>query len=364
MRTQSRGRRRSAAPGRLELRVAACGPGLRAALCGVRLRAALRAERIRATVCGLRLRAAGCGRRLRPAVRGVRPSAVVRGVGLRAPVYGVGYRAVVCARRFRAALCGLGVRAALCGVVLVAAGLAAAGEGAGPARAAGPEAWKAEGGRLDSEYAHLLFPLAWLVRVDDCERHRRWLDQVVQFLVDHQDPCGAIFQVVTNQESTEIRPEDRRIIVHPLRTNEEYGQEEVPIVYQTGDPGTDLLYTMNFAFLGLHEAARATGWDDYAQAADRMADFLVRVQTLSEARPELSGTWYRGFDFKRWDYWGSDGDWGYGVLTTQTGWTHSLIAATFALRRMNISFWDLTKTSTIARDFDVYRARMIPDDVI
>ncbi len=227
-----------------------------------------------------------------------------------------------------------------------------------------PEAWKAEGGRLDSDYAHLLLPLAWLVRVDDREQHRQWLDQVARFLMAHQDSSGAICQVVTSQESTEIRPEDRRIIVHPLRSNEEYGQEEVPIVYQTGDPGTDLLYTLNFAFLGMHEAGRATGNPDYLRAADRMADFLVRVQTRSTQRPELSGTWFRGFDVKRWDFWGSDGDWGYGVLTTQTGWTHSLIAATFALRRMKTSLWDLTKHSTVGRGFEACRARMIPDNVL
>ncbi len=227
-----------------------------------------------------------------------------------------------------------------------------------------PGVWKSEAGRLDSDYAHLLLPLAWLVRVDDREPHRRWLSEVAKFLMDHQDPCGAIFQVVTNQESTEIRPEDRRIIVHPLRSNEEYGQEEVPIVYQTGDPGTDLLYTLNFAFLGMHEAARVTGDRRYAQSADRMADFLIRVQTRSEARPELSGTWYRGFDFKRWDYWGSDGDWGYGVLTTQTGWTHSLISATFALRQLNTNLWDFTKTSTVGQHFESCRSRMIPDDVL
>jgi hypothetical protein len=227
-----------------------------------------------------------------------------------------------------------------------------------------PEAWKSEGGRLDSDYAHLLLPLAWLVRVDGREQHRKWLDQVVRFLMAYQDPSGAVCQVVTSQESTEIRPEDRRIIVHPLRTNEEYGQEEVPIVYQTGDPGTDLLYTLNFAFLGMHEAGRATGNGDYLRAADRIADFLIRVQTQSELRPELNGTWFRGFDCNRWDYWGSDGDWGYGVLTTQTGWTHSLIAATFALRRMKTSLWDLTKTSTVGRGFEAYRSRMIPDDVL
>ena len=64
----------------------------------------------------------------------------------------------------------------------------------------------------------------------------------------------------------------------------------------------------------MHEAAAATGDDRYAQSAAKMADFFIRTQTRSEAHPELDGTWYRGFDFKKWDYWASDGDCGLGRL--------------------------------------------------
>ena len=78
----------------------------------------------------------------------------------------------------------------------------------------------------------------------------------------------------------------------------------------------------------------------YAQSAAKMADFFIRTQTKSESHPELDGTWYRGFDFKKWDYWASDGDAGWGVWTNEIGWTHSWITATLALRHMKTSLWN------------------------
>jgi hypothetical protein len=146
----------------------------------------------------------------------------------------------------------------------------------------------------------------------------------------------------------------------PFTANEQYGETESPIAYATGDPATDLLYSMNFAAIGMHEAAAATGDPEYARAADRLADFLIRVQTRSETHPELDGTWYRGFDFRRWDYWGSDGDAGWGVWSTETGWTHSWITATLALRQLQTSLWDLSADSGIARHFEKYRQQMLP----
>ena len=67
----------------------------------------------------------------------------------------------------------------------------------------------------------------------------------------------------------------------------------------------DTLYTTNFAFLGLHEAALATGDPTLAEAENRLAEFLCRAQARSETHPELDGAWFRAFDYERWDasYW-------------------------------------------------------------
>jgi hypothetical protein len=207
-----------------------------------------------------------------------------------------------------------------------------------------PDGWKAECGRMEEERIHMLLPLAWLVRVEDTPEHRAWLRRMAEYVLTEQDASGGIPQRV-----------DR-----PFTANEQYGETESPIAYSSGDPATDLLYSTNFAAIGMHEAAAATGDPEYVKAADRLADFLIRVQTRSETHPELDGTWYRGFDFRRWDYWGSDGDAGWGVWSTETGWTHSWITATLALRQLQTSLWDLSADRRIARHFDRYRQQMLP----
>ena len=211
-----------------------------------------------------------------------------------------------------------------------------------------PAGWAAECGRMDEERIHMLLPLAWLVRVDNTAEHRKWLHQMVQYVLKTQHASGAVPQQV-----------DR-----PYAANGQYGTSEAPITYRAGDPAADLLYTMNFAISGMHEAAVATGDPQYARVVDRMADFFIRVQTRSETHPELDGTWFRSFDFDKWEYWGSDGDAGWGVWTNEIGWTHSWITATLALRQMKTSLWDVSKDSKIAAGFDKVRRQMLPGDVL
>ena len=211
-----------------------------------------------------------------------------------------------------------------------------------------PDRWDAECGRAEAERARMLLPLAWLVRVKDTPEHRGWLAAVARYVVEAQDSSGAIMQKVTG---------------HPL-TNAQYGTMEAPLIHADGDPCTDLLYTTNFAFLGLHEAAAATGDAKLAAAADKLADFLVRCQARADQPAELDGVWFRGFDYHRWDYWGSNADLGWGVWSTETGWTQGWITAMLALRQLDSSFWDLTKGSKIATRFDAIRREMLPDEVL
>ena len=211
-----------------------------------------------------------------------------------------------------------------------------------------PDRWDVECGRAEAERARMLLPLAWLVRVKDTPEHRRWLADVAKYVVEAQDPSGAIVQKVTG---------------HTI-TNAQYGTMEAPLIHADGDPCTDLLYTTNFAFLGLHEAAAATGDAKLAAAADKLADFLVRCQVRADRPAELDGVWFRGFDFSRWDYWGSNADLGWGVWSTETGWTQAWITSMLALRQLGTSFWDFTNGSKIATKFDVIRREMLPDTVL
>ena len=152
----------------------------------------------------------------------------------------------------------------------------------------------------------MILVLAWLIRVDDTTQHRAWLKQVATDLLAHQGACDGIQEEVGKSGGQ----------YGPPRSNAAYGTSEAPLIQANGDPAADMLYTTNFAFFGLNEAALATGDTFYQKATDKMADFLVRIQSQSDTHPDLDGAWFRGFDMDRWEYWGSNADHGWSVWGT------------------------------------------------
>ncbi|MGH9328252.1 MAG: hypothetical protein ACRD2B_16410 [Terriglobia bacterium] len=197
--------------------------------------------------------------------------------------------------------------------------------------AAYPNQWRWTNG-FQQERARMLLPLAWLIRVEDNVEHRHWLRQIASDLLSYQDSSGAIRE--------ELGPPGAGI--SPPGSNDKYGTSESPLIQENGDPVCDLLYTCNFAFLGLHEAAAATGDPLYAAAENNLAEFFCRIQIESEAHPELSGGWFRAFDYRRWDYWASNSDTSWGPWSIETGWTQSWICSVLAMRHLKTSLWELT----------------------
>ena len=216
------------------------------------------------------------------------------------------------------------------------------------------DGWRWTNG-LAQERARMMLPLAWLVRVKDTPEHRRWLRTCAEGLHGLQQPCGAIRE--------ELGLPGHGMFAPP-RVNRHYGLSESPLIQENGDTICDLLYTSNFALLGLHEAAAATGDAFYADAEDKLAKFLCRIQITSQAHPELDGGWYRGFDYGRWEYWASNSDPGWGVWCIETGWTQGWITSVLAMRQLKTSLWDFARQSHIEKEFDPLRRQMLPDDVL
>jgi hypothetical protein len=217
-----------------------------------------------------------------------------------------------------------------------------------------PDNWRWTNG-MAQELARMLLPLAWLVRVDDTPEHRRWLQRIATDLIALQQPCGAIREQLG-------RP--GKGTYPPPPSNEAYGGHEASLIQQNGDPVSDLLYTTNFAFLALHEAAAATGEARYRDAEDKLAEFLCRIQVHAPTHPELDGTWFRAFDFQRWEHWGSDADVGWGAWCTMTGWIHSWITSVLAMRQMETNLWDLTGGIPMKELHRKHRPVMIPEAVL
>jgi hypothetical protein len=200
------------------------------------------------------------------------------------------------------------------------------------------------------ELARMLLPLAFLVRVEDTPQHRGWLARVADDLLAHMQPCGAIREHLGPLESGRYAPP---------QTNEAYGTTEASLIQANGDPACDLLYTTNYAFLGLHEASAATGDSRLQETADRLARFLCRIQVRSAAHPYLDGAWMRGFDYERWEYWGSSADAGWGAWSVESGWTNTWIAAVLAMRRDGWSLFDLATAERMESAFPALLEEML-----
>lgn len=212
-----------------------------------------------------------------------------------------------------------------------------------------PDRWIWTNG-IQQERARMILPLAWLVRVEDTEQHRAWLQLVCDDLLARQVACGALRE--------ELGEGSKGKYGAPA-TNEDYGGSEAPVIHSNGEAVADMLYTSNFAFFALNEAARATGDKKYLDAVDRLADFLVRIQSRSSGRQDLDGCWFRAFDYDNWEYYGSNADHGWGAWGTLTGWTQSFITTTLALNMQETSYWEATKTSTVGGDMAEIRSMLL-----
>jgi len=215
-----------------------------------------------------------------------------------------------------------------------------------------PKEWHWTNG-LQQERARMILPLAWLVRVDDTAEHRKWLAQMVDDLLLFQDESGGIKEDLGNVGYGKYAPP---------KSNAAYGTTEAPLIQENGDPIADMLYTSNFAFFSLTEAAAVTGDKKIKNALNKLVDFMVRIQINSKTHPELHGGWYRAFDFDRWEYWGSNADLGWGVWSTETGWTQAWITTMLMINDLNTNIWDFTSESKIADNFEEYKNIMLKNN--
>jgi hypothetical protein len=199
------------------------------------------------------------------------------------------------------------------------------------------------------ERAHMLLALAWLVRVADTPEHRHWTRQVADDLMQIQAPCGAIPERFRSASAGGYS------IPH---SNEAYGTTEGPLIQENGDPVSDQLYVSGFVLLGLHEAAAVLGDARLRGAEDRLAEYLCRIQVKSKSLPSLAGTWFRAFDFNRWEPWASSGDAGWGAWSEEAGWAQAWTAGVLGLRQKQTTLWDMTAKSAIATRLPAVRQQM------
>lgn len=193
--------------------------------------------------------------------------------------------------------------------------------------------WKWTNG-IQQEYARMILPLSWLVRVENNAENKQWLDMVVSELLKEIDASGAIPEKFGKSGLGRYEK---------IGSNEEYGTKEAPLISSEEDRVSDLLYTMNFAFFSLNEAYHATNNHRYAEASSNISEFLIRIQIDSKQFQDLDGGWFRAFDYGNWEYWASNADSDWGPWGTLTGWTQSWIINGLVNQKSQQNLWDLSK---------------------
>ena len=194
-----------------------------------------------------------------------------------------------------------------------------------------PSGWAWTNG-IQQERARMLLPLAWLYRVAPSEQHLEWLDFMTNELLENQVECGGIREELGDASKGSFGR---------TPSNAAYGRTEAPLIFENGDPIADMLYTTNFAFVGLCEAAAATQNPEYQKALKKMEDFLIRIQVSSDKFKSLDGAWFRSFNFEDWNYWASNADAGWGAWSTLTGWIQSWIVGTIGRTETGTSLWEV-----------------------
>ena len=202
---------------------------------------------------------------------------------------------------------------------------------------------------LTEELIRLLLPLAWRVRVEDTPAHRAELRECWAALKKTWAWAGV--PTCTMSPYGQLCPS--------CTTNQCYGNGERSVCQETGDPASDVLYESNYLLLNLQEAFAATGEHDYAQHAEQLAQYIARIQASSTMYPQYHGTWFRGFDYSRWEVFGSNADWGWPAFGIETGWTVTWVTAGLGIHELPQykSFWELIT----ARDLSAVAGRLCPE---
>ncbi|HVV01721.1 MAG TPA: hypothetical protein VHH88_10200 [Verrucomicrobiae bacterium] len=209
-----------------------------------------------------------------------------------------------------------------------------------------PQGWR---WKNNLERAHMLLCLSWLVRVADTPEHREWLHRVASDLLRWQSASGAIYETLVGTGGGHYQVP---------QSNEAYGTTETPLIQKNGEPASDQLYTTGYALLGLQEAVGATGDEELRAAENKLAEFLCRIQIRSRRLPWLNGWWFRAFDDRRWEFWASSADVGWGAWSLEAGWGQAWTAAVLALREKKTTMWEVTKGSRIHDHFEHTREVM------
>lgn len=171
-----------------------------------------------------------------------------------------------------------------------------------------------------SGLTRLLLPLGYLARHDESGEIEAGLREAADYLIGRQHRLGGI------EEADNPDPE-------------RFGLEDAGVYIRNGEGIADQLYTNNFLVMNSWEMWRATGDARYKKLHDEVSAFMRRIQIKSK-EDRFSGGWMRAFDMNAGEYFGNNGDTGWGPYCMESGWTNAVTSAGMLLALLDESIFD------------------------
>ncbi|WP_210367560.1 hypothetical protein [Bacillus sp. REN3] len=110
-----------------------------------------------------------------------------------------------------------------------------------------------------------------------------------------------------------------------------YGTEDTGVFIDNGEGIADQLYTNNFLAMNAWEAWQATGDKKVFDFHTKITEFLNKIQIHSSEKL-VDGGWMRSFHLDSNEYFGNNGDTGWGPYCMESGWTNAVTTAGLLLR--------------------------------
>ncbi|HEY4552359.1 MAG TPA: hypothetical protein VIG80_04130, partial [Bacillaceae bacterium] len=171
-----------------------------------------------------------------------------------------------------------------------------------------------------SGYSRFLLGLAQVYRLTGDAAVKDGLMHVLDYLKEKQHEKGAV--------SEADNPDPDR-----------YGSEDTGVFTADGDEIADQLYTNNFLAMNLWESWMALKEENVYQFHEQVTDFLANIQ-IKSSRNEFNGGWMRSFHLGSGEYFGNNGDTGWGPYCIESGWTNGILTAGLLMKLLDTSLLD------------------------
>ncbi|MFE7062853.1 hypothetical protein ACFVAD_11945 [Sutcliffiella sp. NPDC057660] len=169
-------------------------------------------------------------------------------------------------------------------------------------------------------YSRFLLSLAQMYKVTKDETIRHGLYEVLEYLFENQHELGGI------EESDNPDPE-------------RYGTEDTGVYRSNNEGIADQLYTNNFLLVNAWEAYKATGDPAVKEKYEKLVQFIASIQ-ITSPKEQFDGGWMRSFHMESTEYFGNNGDTGWGAYVIESGWTNAVILSGLILKELDQSLLD------------------------